>query len=262
MTTQEQLDSIRKLHELDDRTLSGYTNGQYNIDSGGSYMKEDGLSKAFGDPYELANAILVGGLLIPIVTVDTINILGQADVDVGAIETYTAVVTFNNAVGGEDDTVAWSIIKDGGTGTATINPITGVADFSSADVLDGYTITATSNFDGTTKDIELVIVVATTPPIITNVSITDLDTPNVSQFLPVNGGVNFIASITFDNSTGSEDESITWSLENIVGTGTFVIDSSGKVTSSDASQFDGFDVKAVANYDGTSQDTLNVTVSA
>jgi len=52
MATQEQLDSVVKLHELNDRTLLGYdqSQGQYNSDS-----------LIGGDPYEVYFAKLLGG---------------------------------------------------------------------------------------------------------------------------------------------------------------------------------------------------------
>jgi len=53
MATQQQLDTVRKLHELGDRTLEGYDQsiGQYTSDT--------------KDPYEAYHAKIAGGLLTP-----------------------------------------------------------------------------------------------------------------------------------------------------------------------------------------------------
>jgi len=159
MATQEQLDTVRKLHELNDRTLGGYADGQYNIAQSVTKTKDDLGADflAFGDPYEAYNAKIAGGLLTPdvVTTVDTVTIDGEPDPTVAQMESgyqYTAEVTFFNAIGGEDDTVTWSINNLGAnTSTYSIGAATGLAGaVSTATAGDTFDIVATSNFDGTT----------------------------------------------------------------------------------------------------------------
>lgn len=151
MATQEQLNTVRKLHEQNDRTLGGYdqTKGQYNISS--------------GDPYEAYYAKEAGGLLTPDATVDIVAIsAGLPDYSVSSFNTgvsFGSTVTFNNALGGEDEGVTWSLGAITGTGTFDISN-TGVV--TSIDTIEGDTVTivAVSNFDGATTGSLLVNIVA------------------------------------------------------------------------------------------------------
>ena len=145
MATQEQLNTVRKLHEQNDRTLGGYADGQYNITNG---------TNGGGDPYEAYHAMVAGGLLTPDATVNIVTVLGLATPTVatldGAGETYTSTVTFNDALGGEDETVTWSLGTVTGTGTYAISMggvLTGTGVTTATDTFD---VIATSNFDGTT----------------------------------------------------------------------------------------------------------------
>jgi len=171
MATQEQLNTVRKLHELNDRTLGGYADGQYDIAQPVTKTKNDaGVDiLAFGDPYEAYNAKIAGGTLALDITVDTVAIIGESNPTEAQMTgglTYTATVTFFNAVGGEDDSVTWSInnLGSGNTSTYSIASETGVAGaVSTATQGDTFDVVATSNFDGTTIGTLNILVEPNTP---------------------------------------------------------------------------------------------------
>ncbi len=167
MATKAQIEAVIDLHKIDDRLkiIGEYSATEpYDITAGGSYTDQDGLH-GMGDPYELAQAQIALGVLYPIVTtVNEVTIDGEPDPTVAQMESgyqYTATVTFFNDVGGEDDTVTWSInnLGLGNTSTYSIASETGFAgSVSSATAGDTFDIVATSNFDGTTIGTENILV--------------------------------------------------------------------------------------------------------
>ena len=166
MATKAQIEAVIDLHKIDDRLeiVAEYSATEpYDITAGGSYKDQDGLH-GMGDPYELAQAQKALGILYPLVTtVDTVTIDGESNPTVAQMESgyqYTATVTFFNAVGGEDDTVTWSINNLGAnTSTYSIGAGTGLAGaVSTATTGDTFDIVATSTFDGTTIGTENILV--------------------------------------------------------------------------------------------------------
>jgi len=157
MATQEQKDTVRKLHEINDRTLGGYADGQYDIAQPVTKTKDDAGADllASGDPYERYYAEKIGGLLTPdaIVTGLTLNSSAQS-LAVGGTFQIVPTVTYSSTVG---------------TNAVTYEKVIGAADISvdsaglvtveaTASVSDTATIRVTSVED-VTFDADIVITV-------------------------------------------------------------------------------------------------------
>lgn len=160
MANQAQKNAVRRLHELSDGSEITATYG------------EGGYPIAHTDPYELSAVINAGGVLsvpAPAPSVGSIVLSGLTAPSVGApsaTETYSAVVTIADAVGGEDVTSTYTITNVGGGNTGTgygIASSTGIIDYTavtSMTIGDTFDVVATANFDGSSTDTITVTVVA------------------------------------------------------------------------------------------------------
>jgi len=168
MATQEQLDTVRKLHEVNDRTLGGYKDGQYNIAQTMTKTKTDAGTDtfAFGDPYERYYAEKAGGTLTVDATVLSVTFVSFNSAptvgEVQAGEAYLGEVTYTggNPTPPIDNSVTYSLTNIGpNTGTYLIGSESGILiSDGSANATDNFDIVATSTFDGTTVATQTVII--------------------------------------------------------------------------------------------------------
>ncbi len=148
-----------------------------------------------------------------------------------------------DAAGGADETVTWST-SDGdvavdGTGKVTVA--------AGAD-LGNYTITATSNFDGTKTATAAIMVVET--PAITSVTVSP-STETIMQGTSKQLGVTVVA-------VGDADESVTWTSSDPAKV---AVDNKGNVTVAADATPNNYTITATSNFDGSKKGEAVITVT-
>ncbi len=147
-----------------------------------------------------------------------------------------------DAAGGADETVTWTSSDPAKVAVDNTGKVTVAADATPKN----YTITATSNFDGS-KTGEAVITV-TEAPAIRSVIVT----PSSKNI--VRGGETQL-TVQVD-AAGGADETVTWSTSD----GDVAVDGTGKVTVAAGTDLDNYTITATSVYDSTKFGTATITV--